>query len=195
MDPGSCSYNSRMKDKLAAIGSLILSAVLSTCCTLPLALASLGLGSLSLGSIIHPIRPYMIGVSVSLLTFGFFRVYARPSSTKNRVLMWISAAVFAIVVGTPYAVTFVRDGGEESMAPDEPGTRKIAVHIDNIEFAACCEGPAKETLGALPGVRRVRINHRRKEAILVVREDAEIDDALVARALRAVDHTGHIKTP
>src|SRR5213076_2751072 len=98
-----------MKDKLAAIGSLLVSAALSTCCTLPLALASLGLGTLSLGSLIHPIRPYMIGVSVSVLTFGFFRVYARPSSTKNRVLMWISAAVFAIVVGTPYVVTFVRD--------------------------------------------------------------------------------------
>ena len=39
-----------MKDKLAAIGSLVVTAILSTCCTLPLALASLGLGSLSLGS-------------------------------------------------------------------------------------------------------------------------------------------------
>jgi hypothetical protein len=36
-----------MKDKLAAIASLVVTAVLSTCCTLPLALASIGLGSLS----------------------------------------------------------------------------------------------------------------------------------------------------
>jgi len=69
------------------------------------------------------------------------------------------------------------------------------VHIDNIEFAACCEGPAKETLGALPGVRKVRINHRRKEATLVVRTEAEIDNAMISRALEAVDHTGHIKSP
>jgi hypothetical protein len=183
-----------MKDKIAAIGSLVLSAALSTCCTLPLALASLGLGSLSLGSIIHPIRPYMIGVAVTLLTLGFFRVYSRPSTTKNRILMWVSAGVFGVVVGTPYAVTWVRDG-DEGPAAQEPGTRKIVVHIDNIEFAACCEGPAKETLGALPGVRSVRINHRRKEATLIVRSDAEIDDALIARALKAVDHTGHIKVP
>jgi hypothetical protein len=183
-----------MKDKIAAIGSLVLSAALSTCCTLPLALASLGLGSLSLGSIIHPIRPYMIGVAVALLTLGFFRVYSRPATRKNRVLMWVSAGVFVVVVGTPYAVTWVRDG-DEGPAIVEPGTRKIVVHIDNIEFAACCEGPAKETLGALPGVRQVRINHRRKEATLIVRSDAEIDDALVVRALKAVDHTGHIKVP
>jgi hypothetical protein len=183
-----------MKDKLAAIGSLVLSAVLSTCCTLPLALASLGLGSLSLGSVIHPVRPYMIGLSAAMLTFGFFRVYATPSTRKNRILMWVSAAVFAVVVGTPYVVTYVRDSREEELAAD-PGERKVVVHIDNIEIAACCEGPAKETLGALPGVRRVRINHLRKEAILIVRSDAEIDDAIVSRALKAVDHTGHIKVP
>ncbi|MBI3858128.1 MAG: hypothetical protein HY293_20800 [Planctomycetes bacterium] len=184
-----------MKDKLAAIGSLLLSAVLSTCCTLPLALASLGLGTLSLGSIIHPLRPFMIGMSLAILTFGFSRVYSKPSTMKNRVLMWVSATVFVVVVGTPYAVTWLRDSREEDLTADEPGTRKVVVHIDNIEIAACCEGPAKETLGALPGVRKVRINHLRKEAILIVRAEAEIDDAMVSRALKAVDHTGHIKIP
>ena len=184
-----------MKDKLAAIGSLLVTAALSTCCTLPLALASLGLGSLSLGSIIHPVRPYMIGVAAALLTFGFFRVYSRPSTTKNRILMWVSAGVFAVVVATPYVVTYVRDSGDDLPAVDEPGTRRIVVHIDNIEFAACCEGPAKETLGALPGVRKVRINHLRKEATLVIRTEAEIDNAMISHALQAVDHTGHIKSP
>ena len=46
-----------------------------------------------------------------------------------------------------------------------------------------------------PGVRKVRINHLRKEATLVVRQDAEIDNAMIARALAAVEHTGHIKAP
>ncbi len=183
-----------MRDKLAAIASLVVTAVLSTCCTLPLALASIGLGSLSLGTVIHPLRPYMIGLSAALLTFGFIRVYTRPATRKNRILIWISAAVFAVVVVTPYGVTFVRDGDEPEVA-EEPGTRRIVVHIENIEFSACCEGPAKETLGALPGVRHVRINHRRKEAILTVRQDAEIDNPMVVRALKAVDHVGHIKTP
>ena len=183
-----------MKDKLAAIASLVVTAVLSTCCTLPLALASLGLGSLSLGSLIHPIRPYMIGVACSLLTFGFFRVYARPSTRKNRLLIWVAAAVFTVVVATPYVVTFVRDA-DDGPEVAEPGTRRVVVHIENIEFAACCEGPAKETLSALPGVKRVRINHRRKEAVLTVAQGATIDNAMVVQALQAVDHVGHIKTP
>jgi hypothetical protein len=183
-----------MKDKLAAIASLLLSAVLSTCCTLPLALASLGLGSLSLGSLIHPIRPYMIGVSCFLLCFGFFRVYARPSTPKNRILMWVSAGVFLVVVATPYIATYVREGRDDP-TPDPPATRRLVVQLNDIEYASCCEGPAKETLSALPGVRRVRINHWRKEAILVVDNDAEIDNAMISAALKAVDYTGQLKAP
>jgi hypothetical protein len=154
-----------MKDKLAAIASLAVSAVLSTCCTLPLALASLGLGSLSLGSVIHPIRPYMIGLASSLITFGFIRVYSRPSTRKNRIFIWVAAAVFHVVVATPYIVTYVREGMDDP-TPDPPATRRLIVQLNDLEYASCCEGPAKETLGALPGVRRVRINHRRQEAVL-----------------------------
>ncbi len=183
-----------MKDKLAAIASLVVTAVLSTCCTLPLALASLGLGSLSLGSVLHPIRPYMIGASCALITFGFFRAYAQPSTRQTRILMWCSAAVFLIVVATPYVATYVRDGREDT-TPDPPGTRRLTVQLNDLEYASCCEGPAKETLGALPGVRRVRINHRRKEAVLVVNRDAEIDNEMISAALKAVDTTGRLKAP
>jgi hypothetical protein len=183
-----------MRERLAAIGSLLLTAILSTCCTLPLALASLGMGSLGLGSVIHPVRPYMIGLAAAFLTFGFFRVYTVPSTRKNRVLMWVSATMFLVVVVTPYAVGYFREDSDLPIV-DEPGTRRIVVHIDSLEFLACCEGPAKETLAALPGVRAVRIHRRRKEAVLVVRLDAEINDDMVSRALSAVDHTGHLKMP
>jgi len=183
-----------MKDKLAAIATLVVSAVLSTCCTLPLALASLGLGSLGLGSLIHPIRAYMIGLACSLITFGFIRVYSRPSPRKNRIFIWVAAAVFFVVVATPYLVTYVREGSDDP-TPDPPATRRLIVQLNDLEYASCCEGPAKETLAALPGVRRVRINHRRQEAVLVVDQDAEIDNARISAALKAVDYTGHLKSP
>jgi len=183
-----------MKDKLAAIASLVVTAVLSTCCTLPLALASLGLGSLSLGSIIHPLRPYMIGFSCALITFGLIRVYSRPSTKRNRIFIWVAASVFLVVVATPYVATYVREGADDP-TPDPPATRRLVVQLNDLEYASCCEGPAKETLGALPGVRRVRINHWRQEAVLVVDQDAEIDNAMVSAALKAVDYTGHLKTP
>ncbi len=182
-----------MKEKIAAFGSLILSAVLSTCCTLPLALASLGLGSLGLGSVIKPVRPYMIGVALVLLAFGFYRVHSKPSAVKNRALMWVAAVVFLVVVGTPYAVTFFR--GDPMEIALEPGTRRVIVQLDDVSYRACCEPPAKDALNALPGVKRVYVNHRSKEAILIVDKDAQIDNATVMRTLEAVNNRGHIKEP
>lgn len=183
-----------MKDKLAAIASLVLTAVLSTCCTLPLALASLGLGSLGLGHLVYPIRPYMIGLSAALLTFGFFRVYAAPSTRRNKILVWIAAGVFTVVVATPYIATYVREERQDR-TPDPPATKRLVVQLNDLEYASCCEGPAKETLAALPGVRRVLLNHWKKEAILVVNQDSEIDNAMIAAALKAVDYTGQLKAP
>lgn len=183
-----------MKDKLAAVGSLVLTAVLSTCCTLPLALASLGLGSLGLGHLVYPLRPYMIGLSSALITFGFFRVYAAPSTRKNKILIWIAAGVFLVVVATPYIATYVREGRQDT-TPDPPATKRLVVQLNDLEYASCCEGPAKETLAALPGVRRVLLHHWRKEAILVVDRESEIDNAMIAAALKAADYTGQLKAP
>jgi mercuric ion transport protein len=183
-----------MKEKLAAVGSLLASSLLSFCCPVPLALASLGLGSLGLGSIIWPLRPYLIALSLILLSLGFYRVYRRPTTRANRVLVWVSAVVFVIGVATPYVVAVVGPGRDEELpADDAPGTRRMTVKIDNLAWAPCCSGPAKEALAALPGVRRVAVSYSKREAILVVSRDADIDDALIQRALHAVNHQGHLQ--
>ena len=185
-----------MKEKLAAVGSLVASALLSFCCPVPLVLASLGLGSLGLSSFIWPIRPYLIGLSFILLSVGFLRVYRRPSAKANRVLLWISAAAFVIGVITPYVVTAIGPGHDEELPPiDEPGTRRIVVKVDNLAWAPCCAGPAKEALRALPGVKQVVVSYSKKQAVLIVLKDAEIDQALVSRTLAAVNHRGHIQSP
>ena len=185
-----------MKEKLAAVGSLIASALLSFCCPLPLALASLGLGSLGLSSFIWPIRPYLITLSAVLLGLGFWRVYRRPSAKANRVLLWVSVGAFVVGVITPYLVTAIGPGHDEALpAVDEPGTRRIVVHVDNIAWAPCCAGPAKEALGALPGVKAVYVSYSKKQAVMIVIQGAEIDNALVSRTLAAVNHKGHIESP
>jgi mercuric ion transport protein len=185
-----------MKEKLAALGSLLASAALSFCCPIPLALASLGIGSLGLSSIIWPIRPYLIGLSFVLLSLGFYRVYRRPTAKANRILIWVSAVVFVVGVSTPYVVALVGPGRDEELpASDEAGTRRVLVKIDNLVWAPCCSGPAKEALAALPGVKRVAVSYSKREAVLVVLADAEIDDALIQRALHAVNHKGHLQPP
>lgn len=185
-----------MKEKLAAVGSLVASALLSFCCPVPLVLASLGLGSLGLSSFIWPIRPYLIGLSAVLLGLGFWRVYRKPSAKANRVLLWISVAAFVVGVITPYVVTVIGPGHDEELpTADEPDMRRIVVHVDNMAWAPCCAGPAKEALLALPGVKQVYVSYSKKQAVMVVTRDADIDNALVSRTLAAVNHKGHIESP
>lgn len=182
-----------MKEKFAAVGSLLVSGVLSTCCTLPLALASLGLGTLGLGHLIRPLRPYMIAVALVLLAYGFYAVYARKAATKSRVLLWIAASLFVVVVGTPYAVGYLRGSDDPLLVEDEPGTRRVVVHVDDLLFRTCCEGPARDALDAIPGVRRVVLQRRLNQATLIVDAEARITNDDVKHALAAVDHSGHLK--
>lgn len=182
-----------MKEKFAAVGSLVVSGVLSTCCTLPLALAAFGLGTLGLGHLVRPMRPYMIGAALVLLAYGFYAVYRRRATAKSRLLIWFSAALFVVVVGTPYAVGWLRGSDDPLAVADEPGTRRVVVHVDDLLLRTCCEGPARDALDAIPGVRRVILQRRINQATLVVDAEARITNEDVKHALAAVDHSGHIK--
>ena len=179
-----------MKAKLAAALSFLASALLSFCCTLPLALASLGLGSLGLGGLLKPFRPFMLALGAASLAYGLYVVHAKNRARPNKILMWSAAAVFALAAGTPYVVGWLRPEPEIEMEPD---ARRIVLHIEGADCPAGCDGRVLEALDALPGVRRVYIDHRRQEAILVVGPDAEVDDASVDRALRAAECRGHVK--
>ncbi|HEX7898318.1 MAG TPA: heavy metal-associated domain-containing protein [Planctomycetota bacterium] len=183
-----------MKEKVAAALSFLASAVLSFCCTLPLALASLGLGFAGLGSVLKPARPYMLAVGALSLAYGLVTVHLKGRSRANKILLWSAAAVFVLAAGTPYAVGWFR--GVYDPPPEiemEPDARKVLIHLDGADCPAGCDGRALEALDALPGVRRVYIDHARSEAILIAGPDAEVDDASIERALRAAACKGHLK--
>ena len=183
-----------MKEKLAALGSLLASLVLSTCCTLPLALASLGLGSLGLGSRVKPLRPYLIAVSAALLAWGFWTVYTRKRSPKNQILMAFSALVFLVVVSVPYLAGAM--ASEDEKLPDlvaGPGTRRVVLEVDDVLCGPHCAGRAKSALLAIPGVRQVQVYRSRNEAVVIVADGAELSDDLIGRALEGAECRGFIK--
>lgn len=186
--------DTEMKEKLAAALSFLASAVLSFCCTLPLALASLGLGSLGFAGVLKPARPYMLTLGAIALAYGLVTVHLKGRSRANRILLWSAAGVFVLAAGAPYAVGWFR--GVYDPPPEiemEPDARKVLIHLDGADCPAGCDGRALEALDALPGVRRVYIDHARSEAILIAGPEAEVDDASVERALRAASCKGHIK--
>lgn len=50
-------------------------ALLGSCCALPLLLMGLGVGGAGLATTLAPFRPYLIGVTFLLLGIGFYIVY------------------------------------------------------------------------------------------------------------------------
>jgi hypothetical protein len=133
-------------------------------------------------------------LSAVLLAWGFWTVYTRKRGVRNQILMYFSAAVFALVVVTPYLAGALPDEAEKQ--PDlvaGPGTRLIVLAVEDAFCAPDCAGRARSALEALPGVRQVRVYRRRKEAVLLAAHDAAIDDALVSRVLDNAGCTGFIK--
>jgi len=98
-----------------------------------------------------------------------------------------------VVVVTPNTMGWIRGSDDPLAVAEEPGTRRVVVHVDDLLFRTCCEGPARDALDAIPGVRRVLLQRRLSQATLFVEADAPLTNEDVRHALAAVDHSGHIK--
>lgn len=92
---------------LAALGA-------SLCCTLPLAVALLGVGSAALGARLEPFRPFFAAVMAVLLGIAFYRAYRPldcapdeacavvPRRRRARTVLWIVAFVAIALLAFPY---------------------------------------------------------------------------------------------
>ena len=104
---------------LLGAGAVLTAVGASLCCILPVAVALLGVGSAALAAQLEPLRPWMSGATVLLLGFAFYRAY-RPVDcepgetcavprrrTRQRILLWIVAAVAALLLTFPYYVSWL----------------------------------------------------------------------------------------
>jgi mercuric ion transport protein len=101
---------------IAAIGAAFLA---SLCCIGPILFVTLGIGA-GLASQFEPLRPVFIVLTMGLLALGFYSVYGRRPAvdadascsvenscaaprnrTRDKVILWIAAAVVLIVLTFP----------------------------------------------------------------------------------------------
>ena len=101
---------------IAAIGAAFLASI---CCIGPILFVMLGVGA-GLASQFEPLRPAFIVLTMGLLSLGFYSVYGRRSAvdsgascsmesscatprsrTRDKVILWIAAAVVLIVLTFP----------------------------------------------------------------------------------------------
>lgn len=111
-----------MKEHMIAAGGIVSAIGASTCCLLPLALVSAGVGGTLVGHItaLAPYQPYFLIASVVFLVTGFWLVY-HPSATRCetravapaarrivvgmlwvKVALWIAASLVVTSVGLEY---------------------------------------------------------------------------------------------
>src|SRR5260370_11746202 len=65
------------EERLAVGGAIITAFVASLCCLGPLFFIALGLGAFGAAAAFETARPYLLGLALLLLAFGFYRVYFR----------------------------------------------------------------------------------------------------------------------
>lgn len=111
--------------KLLAAGGLLGALAASSCCILPLALFSLGIGGAWIGNltVLAPYQPIFVAITLAILSFGFYRVYRRPQMAcaegdacarplPNRLIklsLWAATFLVALALAFPYLVPFFLD--------------------------------------------------------------------------------------
>ena len=103
-----------MKTALAAV---LAASVASACCIGPVAFVLLGAGAFGASlSALEPYRPVLLGLSAVLLGGAFYVAYrptfdcdtcSQASRTRNRIAVWIAAALVAALVTFPYYVEYL----------------------------------------------------------------------------------------
>ena len=79
-------------------------------CCLPIAFATAA-ATASMAAAVSELRPWLLGASVVLVVIGFVQVYRRKVCERRNpvtlALLWISAAIVAIVILFPQAIAGV----------------------------------------------------------------------------------------
>ncbi len=110
--------SARRSKGLLAAGGLLGAILASSCCIVPLALFTLGVGGVWIGSLtaLSPYQPIFVAVTLGFLATGYWQVYrnrkpanvdgsacARPASDRLvKVAFWVATVLVAAAVAFPY---------------------------------------------------------------------------------------------
>jgi len=108
----------KMKDKLLLGGGIITALLTSLCCITPVLAVLGGLGGIATTfSFLEPLRPYLIGLTVLVLGYAFYKAYKpktntdiecacetdeKPKFINSKKFLWIITAVSALLITFPY---------------------------------------------------------------------------------------------
>jgi mercuric ion transport protein len=104
---------------VASAGGILAAIGAASCCVIPFALATIGVGGAWVGNFtaLAPYQPYFIGLTALFLAGGFYLVYRKPkaacadgsycarpgSSRLTKLALWFATLLFVVAVAFPYA--------------------------------------------------------------------------------------------
>lgn len=121
--PETSNPDSSTKTKLIATGGILCAIAASTCCIVPLALFSAGIGGAWIGQLtaLEPYKPFFIAITVGFLGYGYWLVYRKPKAAcaegemcarplPNRLVkatLWFATALVILAFLWPIIVPLI----------------------------------------------------------------------------------------
>lgn len=118
-NPSESETGRKVGKTVASIGGILAAIGAASCCVIPFALATIGVGGAWVGNFtaLAPYQPYFIGLTALFLAGGFYLVYRKPkvacadgsycarpgSSRLTKIALWFAAILFVTAVAFPYA--------------------------------------------------------------------------------------------
>ena len=117
VDKGAAEADPDQRQGVVAVGGILGALAASSCCILPLALFSLGIGGAWIGNLtaLAPYQPIFVAVTIGILGYGYYLVYRRPKIAceagakcvrplPNRVVkisLWIATVLILLATAFP----------------------------------------------------------------------------------------------
>ncbi len=183
-------------------GSVVVAAVSSACCWLPLVTVGLGLGAGGAAAALDRYRWLFLGVAAALLGVGFYLNYRRGADcapdgscpprrpwfrSLNRAALWVSAAFVVGFAMFPEIAAVTSRGSRPSEVSSSSDSAIVVLRVGGMSCAAC-EAPVEQALGSMTGVRAVHAEAATGRVLLTVKHGEEPNDSLVSSKLAAAGY-------
>jgi copper chaperone CopZ len=146
----------KMKDKLLSGSGIITALLASLCCITPVLAVLGGLGGIATTfSFLEPLRPYLIGLTIIVLGYAFYKAYKPKKNNdidcncetnektkfiNSKKFLWIVTAVSALLITFPYYSKALFSAGKENIVFIQSNNFvKTKMNIEGMTCTSCEE--------------------------------------------------------
>ena len=180
-------------------GAVAAAIAASVCCVGPLVLVALGIGGawISKLTVLEPLRPLFIVMTLGFLALGFYRAYRRPKDEQacgeggscvvpgsrrlNRLALWIGTPVLLGLLAIPYlAPRFF----PQPMAMNSGDAMRVVLTVENMSCSSC-PVTVRKSLMRVDGVKDVQVTIDPPRAVVLYDAAKVPIEALTAATTKA----------